>query len=107
MNIEIKKYPFNKDCALCITIDDLHPESVEYDGMDFGVDKNSLFWKQLEKTKKLLPDVCFTLFAVANWIDRPDWPSGIFWPLRKFIRKKRCYKFISKGFKRSFKKYFR
>ncbi len=92
MEIKIKDYPYNKDFAFSITIDDLHPESIEdLEKLDFGsnVSKKPLkiIAKAIEKNKELR----FTLFTVPSWIDRSDLPSGIFFPLRKIFRKRRSY----------------
>jgi glycosyltransferase involved in cell wall biosynthesis len=92
MDIVIREYPFNKDCALALTIDDLHPEAAnDLEKLDFGYNFTGTFWKRINKLTSQFPEIKITLFAVANWIDRSDLPAGIFWPLRKLYRKKRQY----------------
>ncbi len=92
MQISLGKYPYNKDCALTITIDDLHPESKEdLEGLDFGYDFNDTFWREIKKMLKFNPDIKLNLFTVANWIDRSDFPAGLFFPLRKLLRIRRSY----------------
>ncbi len=92
MTIELCKYPFNKDCALTFTVDDLHPESAnDLEHKDFGYDFTSNFWQSLKTLKAKFPEIVFTLFAVPNWRDRADSPKGILWPLRKLHRIKNFY----------------
>jgi len=91
--VEICKYPSNKDFAFAITIDDLHPEDKnQKNGLDFGYDNNSNFWNQLRKLTNIIPEIKFTIFTVANWIDISNFPSGFFWPLRKIFSIRRSYK---------------
>ena len=53
MQFEIEKYPFNKDCAVAITIDDLHPEGEDNkNNLDFGYNFSKNFWKRIKKTKE-------------------------------------------------------
>jgi glycosyltransferase involved in cell wall biosynthesis/predicted deacetylase len=92
MKYKIEKYPFNKDCVVAITIDDLHPENASYKNkLNFGYDFNERFWTQIFKTKEKFKEIKFTIFTVANWIDRSDYPSGVLFPLRKIYRKRQSY----------------
>ncbi len=93
MKYKIERYPFNKDCVVAITIDDLHPENKNNkNNLDFGYDFNEKFWNQIKKTKQSISEIKFTIFTVANWIDISDYPSGILFPLRKIYRKRQSYK---------------
>jgi len=92
--VNIHKYPNNNDSSFLVTLDDLHPQGTKDGGNDFGFDnfnKNNFFWNQLYLAKEKIPEIKFTLFTVANWIDKPDFPSGIFSPLRRIFRIRRSY----------------
>lgn len=92
MKFEIGKYPNGKNCALALTLDDLHPEGVgDLEGLDFGFDFHGAFWNRMHELRSSVPELKATLFAVADWRDRSDFPSGIFWPLRKVYKKRRKY----------------
>ncbi len=92
MKISINKYPFNKDCALLIGLDDLHPEGKSSrEGLDFGLDIKGPFWRNINYLIEKEINIKFTLFTVANWIDLSDFPSRIFFPLRKMYRIRREY----------------
>jgi len=92
MNIRIGPYPFNNDCALACTIDDLHPESsAEEENLDFGYSTQSIFWQRISQARKLIPNLKYTIFSVPDWRDKEDFPTGIFFPLRIFWRKRRSY----------------
>ncbi len=92
MKVEIQKYPYNADCMLSINLDDLHPEGqTSSEHLDFGYNFDGKFWKTMDTLVSEIPEIKITLFTVANWIDRSDFPSSIFWPLRKLYRRRRNY----------------
>lgn len=90
--ITIKRYPFNSDCAFIIGLDDLHPEGIEdEERLDFGKDFDGKFWTRINTLIREIPEIKITLFTPAAWVDRSNFPSGIFWPLRKIYSKRRSY----------------
>lgn len=103
MKITIEPYPHNADCVFMLGLDDLHPEGIEdKERLDFGKDFRGFFWKQMDMLVKRVPDIRITLFTVASWTDRSNFPSGIFWPLRVLYSRRRSY---SEGFSLNEKKY--
>ncbi len=92
MNIQLRQYPYDKDCTLAVTLDDLHPEGIENsDTLDFGHNLKGDFWTRIDHLAKTIPLIKVTIFTVADWLDRSDFPSGIFQPLRRVHRKRRSY----------------
>lgn len=92
MKIEIHDYPHNTDVVFLLGLDDLHPEGGEdREKLDFGKDFSGFFWQQMDILTKRIPTIKVTLFMVADWTDRSNFPSGIFWPLRIIYSKRRSY----------------
>ncbi|HVZ58234.1 MAG TPA: bifunctional polysaccharide deacetylase/glycosyltransferase family 2 protein [Patescibacteria group bacterium] len=92
MKAILKKYPFDADCAFIVGLDDLHPEGVDdTEGLDFGKNFRGDFWKRIDALTKAIPEVKITLFTPADWTDRSNFPSGVFWPLRKIYSRRRSY----------------
>lgn len=92
MLIKQLNLPSDKDFAFCVTLDDLHPESSkDSEKLDFGFSPKLGPRAVLKQLLTDFPEIKATLFAVPNWIDRSDLPSGILFFLRKIFRKRRNY----------------